>query len=95
MANYQGDNNGGNGSLRLLEFQPAQNKILVRTFSPYLNSYETDSDSEFTLDCDLVLLALGFVGPERRPLLTDLGVGLTERGTVAVDANWMTTVPSS
>jgi glutamate synthase (NADPH/NADH) small chain len=48
--------------------------------------------SEFTLDADLVLLALGFLGPERPGLVTDLGVGLTERGNVAVD-NWMTTVP--
>jgi glutamate synthase (NADPH/NADH) small chain len=49
--------------------------------------------SEFTLDADLVLLAMGFVGPERPGLLTDLGVALTERGTVARDAAWMTSVP--
>jgi len=48
--------------------------------------------SEFVLDADLVLLALGFVGPERPGLLTDLGVGLTDRGNVAVE-NWTTTVP--
>ncbi|MBI2491884.1 MAG: glutamate synthase subunit beta [Candidatus Rokubacteria bacterium] len=49
--------------------------------------------SEFTLDADLVLLAMGFLGPERPGLLTDLGVRLTERGTVARDASWMTSVP--
>jgi len=49
--------------------------------------------SEFEMDADLVLLALGFLGPERSGLLTDLGVQLTERGNVAVDRNWMTTVP--
>jgi glutamate synthase (NADPH/NADH) small chain len=49
--------------------------------------------SEFELDCDLVLLALGFLGPERPGLLTNLGVQLTERGNVAVDRNWMSTVP--
>jgi len=49
--------------------------------------------SEFELDCDLVLLALGFLGPERPGLLTDLGVQLTDRGNVAVDRNWMSTVP--
>jgi glutamate synthase (NADPH/NADH) small chain len=48
--------------------------------------------SEFTLDADLVLLALGFVGPERGPLLTELGVALTERGNVGVNAEWMTNV---
>ncbi len=50
MANYQGDINGGNGLLRILEFRPAENKIFVRTFSPYTNTYETDLDSEFALD---------------------------------------------
>lgn len=48
--------------------------------------------SEFTLDVDLVLLALGFVGPENY-LLKDLGVALTERGNVAVDDRYMTSVP--
>lgn len=48
--------------------------------------------SEFELDADLVLLALGFLGPEREGLLTDLGVGLTDRGNVAVE-DWMSTVP--
>ena len=49
--------------------------------------------SEFELDCDLVLLALGFLGPERGPLFTDLGVELNERGNVKVDPRWMTTAP--
>jgi glutamate synthase (NADPH/NADH) small chain len=49
--------------------------------------------SEFTLDVDLVLLAMGFLGPERQGMLTALGVTLTERGNVGRDANWMTSVP--
>ena len=49
--------------------------------------------SNFELDAELVLLCLGFLGPEREGLLTDLGVQLTDRGNVAVDTNWMTTVP--
>jgi glutamate synthase (NADPH) small chain len=49
--------------------------------------------SEFEMDVDLVLLALGFLGPERPGLLTDLGVQLTDRGNVAVDGTWMTTTP--
>ncbi|MGE3843727.1 MAG: glutamate synthase subunit beta, partial [Vicinamibacterales bacterium] len=51
------------------------------------------SGTEFTMDADLVLLAMGFVGTERQPLVTDLDVKLTERGTVWRDANWMTSVP--
>ncbi|HEU4370896.1 MAG TPA: glutamate synthase subunit beta [Methylomirabilota bacterium] len=49
--------------------------------------------SEFTLDVDLVLLAMGFVGPERAGPIEELGLRLTERGTVARDASWMTSAP--
>ncbi len=49
--------------------------------------------SEFTLDVDLVLLAMGFLGPERPGMLIDLGVTLTERGNVWRDEHWMTSVP--
>jgi glutamate synthase (NADPH/NADH) small chain len=50
-------------------------------------------NSEFRLDVDLVLLALGFSGPERNGLLSTLDVRLTDRGTVWRDENWMTSVP--
>jgi glutamate synthase (NADPH/NADH) small chain len=46
--------------------------------------------SEFDVKADLVLLAMGFLGPERGGLLSDLGVRMTDRGTVWRDANWMT-----
>ena len=49
--------------------------------------------TEFTLDVDLVLLAMGFVGPERTGPIEELGLTLTERGNVARDANWMTSAP--
>jgi glutamate synthase (NADPH/NADH) small chain len=49
--------------------------------------------SGFTLPCDLVLLAMGFTGPERFGLLAELDVRMTERGTVWRDARWMTSVP--
>ena len=49
--------------------------------------------TEFELKADLVLLAMGFVGPERDGLLAELGVRLTERGNVWRDENWMTSVP--
>jgi glutamate synthase (NADPH) small chain len=48
---------------------------------------------EFTLDVDLVLLAMGFSGPERAGMLSNLGVRLTERGNVWRDGSWMTSVP--
>ncbi|MEQ1871086.1 MAG: glutamate synthase subunit beta [Vicinamibacterales bacterium] len=49
--------------------------------------------SEFTLKADLVLLAMGFTGPEKPGLLTSFGVKLTERGNVWRDERWMTSVP--
>jgi glutamate synthase (NADPH/NADH) small chain len=49
--------------------------------------------SEFELDTDLVLLAMGFVHPEHEGMLTQLGVALDERGNVKVDQNKMTSVP--
>src|SRR5205823_14155577 len=41
----------------------------------------------------LVLLAMGFVGPERGALLNDLGVEIDQRGNVARSAEWVTSVP--
>jgi glutamate synthase (NADPH/NADH) small chain len=40
--------------------------------------------SEFHIPCDLVLLAMGFVGPVREGLIEQLGVALDARGNVAV-----------
>lgn len=48
--------------------------------------------SEFTKDVDLVLLAMGFVHPEKEGMLADLGVKINDRGNVVVDANKMTSV---
>jgi glutamate synthase (NADPH) small chain len=50
--------------------------------------------SEFDLDCDLVLLAMGFLGPEREGMLSELGVKLDDRGNVAVTPDYQSTVPS-
>ncbi|OBF02543.1 glutamate synthase [Mycobacterium sp. ACS4054] len=49
--------------------------------------------SDFELEADLVLLAMGFVGPEKEGLLNDLEVKFTERGNVARGADFDTSVP--
>jgi glutamate synthase (NADPH/NADH) small chain len=46
--------------------------------------------TERLIEADLVLLAMGFLGPERGGLLADLGVRLTDRGNVWRDERWMT-----
>ena len=50
-------------------------------------------DSNFELKADLVLLAMGFVGPEKSRLLDDLGIGMSPRGTVGVNGNYQTNIP--
>ena len=49
--------------------------------------------SEFELDIDLALLALGFVHPEREGMLEQLGVELDARGNVVTAPNKETSVP--
>jgi len=53
LANYQHRPNGGGGWLRILEFSPANNEIRVKTYSPWLDQWETDSNSQFTLYYDM------------------------------------------
>jgi glutamate synthase (NADPH/NADH) small chain len=48
--------------------------------------------TEFELECELVFLAMGFVGPEREGLLEQLGVDLDGRGNVSRDDQWSTNV---
>jgi glutamate synthase (NADPH/NADH) small chain len=55
--------------------------------------FEAMPGSEFELDVDLVLLAMGFTGPVRDGMIEDLGVALDNRGNVATDANYMSSVP--
>jgi glutamate synthase (NADPH/NADH) small chain len=54
--------------------------------------FEKVEGSDFELPCELVLLAMGFVGPQRAGMLEQLGVDLNERGNVARDERWLTNV---
>ena len=49
--------------------------------------------SEFEIEAELVLLAMGFLHPEHPGLLTDLGVELDARGNVKLDQSRMASVP--
>ena len=48
--------------------------------------------TEFTLDADLVLLAMGFTGPVRSGLIEQAGLKLDARGNVATE-NYQTSMP--
>jgi glutamate synthase (NADPH/NADH) small chain len=52
--------------------------------------FEPVPGSEFELPCELVLLAMGFSGAERRGVVGELGLDVDARGSVACDANWQT-----
>ena len=49
--------------------------------------------SEFEIAADLVILALGFLGPEKNTLLKQLGIKLTDRGNVEANKDFMTNAP--
>jgi glutamate synthase (NADPH/NADH) small chain len=55
--------------------------------------FEPIPGTEFTIEADLVLLAMGFVGPVRNGMIEQLGVKLDPRGNVATDQNNMSSVP--
>jgi uncharacterized membrane protein len=48
-AHYPNDPNGGNGYLRVYTITPSQNRIDVKTYSPYANLYKTDSTNQFSV----------------------------------------------
>ena len=56
--------------------------------------FEKIEGTDFELPCELVLLAMGFVGPQRPGLLEQLGVEFNGRGNVARDDRWATNVPN-
>jgi glutamate synthase (NADPH/NADH) small chain len=81
---FVGDGGGRVQSLRGVSVVPAQdNGRMV---------FRNVPGSDFSLECELVLLAMGFTGPERS-VVDQLGVKLTDRGTVWRDEQWMTSVP--
>ncbi|HEX6897555.1 MAG TPA: FAD-dependent oxidoreductase, partial [Bryobacteraceae bacterium] len=55
--------------------------------------FEPIAGSEFVMDADLVLLAMGFTGPVRNGMIEQLGVKLDARGNVEAGTDYMSSVP--
>ena len=55
--------------------------------------FELVPGTEFTMDADLVLIAMGFTGPVRNGMIKTLGVKIEARGNVETGANHMCSVP--
>ncbi|MBZ5615661.1 MAG: glutamate synthase subunit beta [Acidobacteriia bacterium] len=56
-------------------------------------TFEPIPGTEFAMEADLVLIAMGFVGPVRNGMIDQLGVKLDPRGNVATDQNHMSSAP--
>ncbi len=79
-SRFTGDENGNVQQLHAVQVGPPPR-------------FEPVAGTEFTLDADLVLLAMGFLGPVKPGLLDSLGVQLDSRGNVQSGDNYMTSVP--
>lgn len=81
---FLGDANGNLTGLRAVE--------VASEFVDGRPTFVPVDGSEFEVPCDLVFLAMGFVGPEGGGVLEQLGVDLDVRGNVARDESWSTNV---
>jgi glutamate synthase (NADPH/NADH) small chain len=77
---FSGDENGRVSKLHAVRVGPPP-------------AFEPIPGSEFSMDTNLVLLAMGFLGPVRNGMIEQLGVQLDRRGNVLADSNYMSTVP--
>jgi glutamate synthase (NADPH/NADH) small chain len=78
----------GTGTVRAL-----RGRRVERTTSAGRATFEAVPGSDFELKADLVLLAMGFVGPDKSRLLDELGIAMSPRGTVGTDGHYQTNVP--
>lgn len=77
---FTGDENGNVKQLHAVRLGPPP-------------KFEPVPGTEMAFDADLVLLAMGFTGPVRNGMIEQLGVALDQRGNVACDASYMSSVP--
>ena len=81
---------GGNGNVSKLNGVRIEWGAPDKTGRP---SMQEIIGSEFSINTELVLLAMGFVHPEHDGLINDLGVDLDQRGNILTDRNRSTSVP--
>ena len=79
-AKFTGDENGNVKQLHAIRVGPPP-------------KFESIPGTEFVMDVDLVLLALGFMGPVKQGMLEQFGVNLDPRSNIATGADYMSSVP--
>ena len=77
----------GNGNVKGLELVTVE----MKNVDGRMQFVEVEGSNQI-LNCNLVLLAMGFLGPEKPGMLEQLGVDLDQRGNVLANDNWMTSV---
>lgn len=80
---------GSDGRVEKLHAVRMERKV----FSDGRTDFARMPGTEFELEADLVLLAMGFTGPVKSELIVDLAVELDARGNVATDGAHRTSVP--
>ena len=75
---FVGDGNGNLKALKIVEVKFENGK------------FEPVAGSEREIPADFVFMAMGFIGPEKSSLLSQLEVELDERGNIKRDANFQT-----
>jgi len=78
-TSFSGDENGNVRRLHAVRVGPPP-------------KFEPIPGTEFTMDADLILIAMGFLGPVRNGMIEQLGVQLDHRGNIATDENYMSSV---
>jgi glutamate synthase (NADPH/NADH) small chain len=81
---FLGDANGNVRALKTVRVE--------QTFTDGRMSFEPVEGSEEEFPAEIVMLAMGFTGPEKSPMLEQFGIDLTDRGNVDRDEKWATNV---
>jgi len=77
---FEGDAEGNLTKLHVVRVGPAP-------------KFEPIPGSEFTVDADIVFIAMGFTGPVKKGMIEKMGIELDARGNVATDGNYMNSIP--
>ncbi len=79
-THFTGDENGNVKQLHAVRVGPPP-------------KFEPIPGTEFIIETELVLLALGFLGPVKQGMIEQFGLNLDARSNIATDANYMSSVP--
>ncbi|MBN1397805.1 MAG: glutamate synthase subunit beta [Bacteroidetes bacterium] len=82
-------------SVSTIKFEGDSSKNLKRICAVHVGpppDFKPSAGSEFALDADLVLIAMGFTGPVKSGLLDELGIALDSRGNISTDTKYMTSL---